>query len=157
MNKYSVYFLWIIFTVQGLFIHTAWSTPSSEKKNEWICFARDATEHQWKIKSFYQRMATNKALEACKKESTAPYSCKTRNEYCNLIINSKTPHPLWRCTALDVSAQPYMSTVYSQIDEAALAAKDYCKELSQAPDTCAVNLVTCYDLNNTTTEAFRDE
>ncbi|MFZ4076932.1 MAG: hypothetical protein ACOYKA_03005 [Legionellaceae bacterium] len=116
-------------------------------KNTWACTCRDKTELTWTIKSPYQRMAMNKALEECRKESVDPSTCKTALESCEFFLNQKSNHPLWRCTALDDSARPYISTIYSQMDEAALGAKINCTEHSAVPDSCTVNTVTCHDLN----------
>lgn len=50
---------------------------------------------------------------------------------------------MWRCTAIDITAQPWESNFYSNRDDAALAAQAYCKENSTLPATCYINMVTC--------------
>ncbi len=55
--------------------------------------------------------------------------------------------PMWICTALDFTAEPWQSNLYPHRDDAALAAKDYCKQNSNVPDTCYINMVTCRNLN----------
>lgn len=130
-----------------LIFSQSFAQSNLESQNAWACTCRDNNQLTWTIKSPYQRMAMNKALEQCRKESVDPSTCKTALESCEFFLNEKSKHPLWRCTAIDDSANPYISTIYSQMDEAAMGAKINCIEHSAFPGTCAVNTVTCHDLN----------
>lgn len=107
----------------------------------------DGANKSWAAKSDYQISAINQAYATCKKESTIPTSCQTSKEGCEFFIGGQTTKPMWRCTALDQMATPWMSNIYAQRDDAAIAAKAYCQDRSGFPDTCYINLMTCENLN----------
>ena len=118
--------------------------------SEWQCLAQDNTKHQWIGKHGYERVATNKAIAACKKESTVPTSCKVLSEACLYFIGDKAfrsdpshPHLLWQCTALDHQAKTWVGQQSEHRDDAALDAKTYCEEHSRVPDTCYMNFSMC--------------
>ncbi len=109
----------------------------------WQCTTFDASNKQWQAQSPYKKIALNVAFASCKKESTAPLSCKAPQTRCEQLIAGISIKPMWVCTALDRTAVPWRSDLYSQRDDAALAAKAYCREKSIVPETCYINLVTC--------------
>lgn len=114
---------------------------------QWHCTAEDAMNKQWLSISNYQKTALNTAMEACKKNSQEPQTCKTSNESCDLYINGVSTSPAWQCTALDQMAKVWRSNPYHNRDDAALAAKAFCQQRSGFPDTCYVNLLTCENTN----------
>lgn len=116
--------------------------------NFWRCMAFDNEHKEWKVNSSYELAALNKALDACKKESKLPASCKTARESCEVFTNGSSNRPLWRCKALDQMAKSWPSNVYSHRDDAAIAATAYCQQGSSFPDTCYTNLMTCKNLNS---------
>lgn len=116
-----------------------WANPSKF----WQCTASDAQDKQWVINSQYERQATNEAYAACKKESQVPKTCTVAHEACEAFVHGVSTKPLWKCTALDRFAKPWVSIAYRNRDDAAIAAKAYCEEQSQAPDSCYINLLTC--------------
>lgn len=115
--------------------------------DNWQCTARDATDKEWTRSGNYQRSAVNNAFEACKKESIHPATCKTSDADCESFMNGLSTRPMWRCIALDQMAKSWESNLYSQRDDAALAAKAYCQDRSNFPDTCYINLMTCKNVN----------
>jgi hypothetical protein len=119
----------------------------SVSDNYWQCTSSDKEHNQWLAKSQFELSATNRAMEACKKQSQYPQSCKAPKESCDAIINGYSTRPMWQCTALDVMAKPWRSSFYVQRDDAALGAKNYCRQKSSLPDTCYINLLTCNNLN----------
>ena len=124
----------------------------AENSSYWQCMARDGLKKQWDAKSSYERVATNKALEACKKESKVPTTCTAVQDSCNYVGKPTVNTPnsidgaIWKCTALDSAAQawPHVST---NRDAAALSAKSNCVQHSTVPDTCYINLLTCININ----------
>jgi hypothetical protein len=116
-------------------------------QNEWKCLAQDSGNQEWTGESDYERAALNKALELCKKTSNDPISCRVAKESCQFFINGKSTSPMWQCVALDQMAKPWISNLYPQRDDAAIAAREYCQEKSGFPDTCYTNLMTCKNLN----------
>ena len=114
----------------------------------WRCTAFDAENKKWTVISGYELAATNKAFDACKKQSNVPSSCKTSRETCEAFIRGMSTRPMWRCTALDHMAEAWRSNGYRHRDDAALAAKAYCREGSSYPDTCYINMITCRNLNS---------
>lgn len=122
---------------------SAWA----EGQDYWACSAQDGEERQWHAKSFYELTAINKAFEQCKKESRRPITCKAAKAYCEYYAHGATTRPMWRCTALDQMAKPWISNLYAHRDDAALAAKAYCQQHSAMPDSCYINLMTCKNLN----------
>jgi hypothetical protein len=129
------------------FLISFWTYALYASPDHWKCSVTDMANKTWTVDHQYQRSAINMALDACKKQSTTPGSCKAAKEACELFINGKSNRASWQCTALDQAAKPWVSNTYSQRADAAIAAKDYCKENSSAPGSCYVNLVTCKNLN----------
>jgi len=114
----------------------------------WKCVVYDSKQTQWAATSTYRLSAINKAYEACKKQSAVPSSCKAAKENCEAYINGMTTRPMWQCMALDFEANPFFSNIYRKKYDAALAARAYCKENSELPDSCYINLITCENLND---------
>ena len=127
--------------------HVTFAYPISES-GDWECSAYDVHYREWKTPSVYQRLAINRALDVCKKESETPSSCTVAQEQCEQFVNGKSTRPLWRCIALDDRAKKWVSNVYSKRDDAAIAALDYCKANSASSQSCYINLLTCKDLNH---------
>ena len=121
-----------------LILKPAWSDD-----NLWQCAVHDNKHKQWEARSAYERVATSKALEACKKESPVPASCTPTKESCDYYAQEKTSSSHWKCTALDHTAKLWVGNLSSNKDDAALNAKAYCQEHSSLPDTCYINLLTC--------------
>lgn len=145
MNNYLKH---IAFTSMYFFLVPSWSNPINENiDNYWQCSTRDSSENQWLVKDIYQRVASNKSFDACKKQSNAPMTCQIPRNNCEYFVNGLTTRPMWRCVALDRTAQPWLGNVNANQDDAALDAKDYCKEGSTVPDTCYINMLTCKNLN----------
>lgn len=113
----------------------------------WRCVVSDAEQKHWAAQSAYRRTAINKAYDACKKMSDKPSSCKAAVENCEAFINGLTTRPMWQCMALDFYANPFTSNIYKRKYDAALAAQAYCKDNSDYPDSCYINLITCENLN----------
>ena len=113
----------------------------------WECAAQDAEQKQWVIKSPYERVASTKAFEACKKQSIAPISCKIPKENCDYFSNGLNTHPMWRCLALDQMSKLWRSEIHTNRDEAALESKAFCQQHSPMPESCYINLMTCKNLN----------
>lgn len=123
-------------------------SPSwADETTYWQCSAIDQNSQSWTSKHAYERTATNQALEACKQESPLPSSCSVSHEACERFRHGVSTRPSWQCTALDQEAKPWASNPYPQRDDAAMAAKAYCKERSASPDTCHLNFLTCINLN----------
>ncbi|WP_419421088.1 hypothetical protein ACNVED_07265 [Legionella sp. D16C41] len=112
---------------------------------QWHCKAEDNAKQEWLAESSYQRSAVNKAMEACKKMSRSPETCRVFQGDCELFVNGESVRPAWQCTALDQMAKAWKSNFYPNSDDAALAAKAYCQQHSAFPNTCYVNLLTCKD------------
>ena len=121
--------------------------PDKNNSSYWQCSVHDSEAKEWSFKSTYERVATNKAFEACKKQSNLPLTCKAAKESCDYFSDGINTRPLWQCTALDQKAKPWVSDVYMNKDDAAIGAKAYCREKSVSPDTCYIHLVTCKNLN----------
>lgn len=115
--------------------------------NYWKCVAYDATNKEYGGHSDYQLTSLNRALDACKKQSTVPQTCKTAKESCEMVVNGITTKPTWRCVALDYTATPWPSNLYDKPTDAALAAKAYCQAHSVVPETCYMYTFTCRNLN----------
>lgn len=144
MNKILVVtFILLVFIAQQ---NIAASVDLS-RGNFWRCLSHDATNRQWVADDSYEIVATNKSFGACKKESPYPGTCKTSKEACELFVNGLTTRPMWMCTAFDQRATTYNSIIYSNQDDAALAAKAYCRQKSPIPDTCYIHTITCKNLN----------
>lgn len=133
--------------VLACMLQPAWARLTDDSDRYWQCTSRDSQAKEWVVQSPYQRVATNKALAACKQASQLPISCRVAKEYCESYVGGVSTQPMWVCTALDFNAKPWVSNVYSQQDDAALAALAYCKEKSAFPDSCYMDLVTCRNRN----------
>ena len=114
----------------------------------WQCTTTDREDKQWVAKSISQRAAANTAYDACKKQSRLPATCKAAKEACEHFINGITDKPMWQCTALDQRGKPWVSNLYSNQDDAAIAAKAYCQESSAMPGSCFINMLTCKNRNS---------
>jgi len=113
----------------------------------WVCKTHDNNNLEWSVKNSYKKVALNLAFDACKKQSKTPKSCKTSLNDCEGFQNGLSTKPLWRCTALERGAGHWLSNYYSNREDAAIAAKDYCKTQSSIPETCYVNLIGCTNAN----------
>lgn len=116
--------------------------------NYWTCSAHDAENREWVIYSSYEISAIHKAYEECKKQSKIPASCKVSKAACEEFVNGVSTRPMWQCIALDRSAKEWPSNSHPDRDDAAIAAKDNCRQHSSFPDTCYINLMTCKNLNS---------
>ncbi|MFT4058289.1 MAG: hypothetical protein QM652_01935 [Legionella sp.] len=116
-------------------------------RNFWQCTTHDTTGNKWVARSFYQKIALNFAFANCKKESTVPATCITASGNCEQFIQGVSIKPKWKCTALDFNAIAWEGNSYWQLYDAALAAKNYCRQKSKVPGTCYVNFVTCVNQN----------
>ncbi|WP_298625970.1 hypothetical protein [uncultured Legionella sp.] len=141
MKPIIFYCLFIVLPVTGF------TASANEEGSYWQCITRDKTDREWTARNSYQKVAINIAFDACKKESEFPASCKAAKSDCEGFYRGMSTKPLWRCTALDQTAEPWFSNFYSQRDDAALAARAYCRENSTVPDTCYINMVTCRNFN----------
>ena len=123
-----------------------WLTMAETTK-AWHCTAKDDNDKEWNADHTYERTAQNLALEACKKESPTPGSCKAPEDSCDYFgkehLYGKKSKYLWRCTAMDEKAKFWRGKPSHHKDEAALDAKALCQEHSARPDSCYVNLFTC--------------
>ena len=133
----------ILMSLLFMIISPVWADDAAY----WQCSAIDQDNKQWVSKHAYERMAINQALEACKKESQEPSGCKVAHEACEFFDHGVSTRPSWKCTALDQEAKPWASNPYPLRDDAAIAAKAYCKERSASPESCYVHLLTCINLN----------
>jgi hypothetical protein len=123
------------------------TTATWAEGSYWQCTTVDNQEKQWVAKNPYDRVAINKAYDACKKQSTNPSSCKSSKENCEYFSDGMSTRPAWRCTALDQMSKPWPSNLHTNRDDAALEAKAYCQQHSGMPDSCYINLLTCNNLN----------
>lgn len=115
--------------------------------NYWECATSDSEGKQWTAKSDFKRAATSRSFDDCKKQSRVPSSCKASHEACEWFNNGVTTQPMWQCTALDQMATPWVSIPYPHAEDAAIAAKAYCRERSSSPNTCFTYLLMCKNLN----------
>lgn len=132
-----------------LFIFTpliGFTMPSNDT-TYWVCKTMDNNNLEWIVKNKYKKIATNLAFDACKKQSKNPKSCKTSANDCEGFQNGFSTKPLWQCSALDKGTGLWKSNYYAHRDDAAIAAKDYCKTQSTIPETCYVNLIGCINAN----------
>jgi len=135
----------ILFFVPSLLlcmVNHAWSEDSY-----WQCIAQDSQEKRWVVQSPYERVATTRAFEACKKQSAAPIGCKTPKDSCEYFTNGLSTRPMWRCMALDQMSKPWYSSIHANRDDAAIESKEICKNHSAMPESCYINLMTCKNLN----------
>ena len=140
-NQVKHYFFLLIF-----FPLLAFASPT-EDHDYWVCKTQDENNMEWIIKNNYQKIALNLSFDACKKESKDPKTCKTSVNSCEGFHLGLSTKPFWRCTALDKKADYWTSNYYPNMDDAAIAAKAYCKSKSKVPDSCYVNLITCANAN----------
>ena len=146
MNKYVIAALLFSGVLTNKLVWAA-DDDNYREKTDWQCTAFDKDQVTWIHKSVYQLVAMSKAYDACKKLSRYPASCKIVKEECEVFVQGVTTVPLWRCTALDQMAKPWISQAYRLRDDAAIAARDKCKLSSAMPDSCYINLLTCRNLS----------
>lgn len=139
MNRYIKFYLLLL----AFGYTTGFTAPGLERGSYWQCTVEDSANKQWSAKSMYQKAALNNAFASCKKESQKPLSCKSSISNCEGFNQGMSLRPMWRCTALDQTAKPWQSNFYPQRDDAALAAKAFCRNKSSVPESCYINLVTC--------------
>lgn len=137
----------LIFVVFNLFSPFLLAMPETEQNNLWQCTVYDSQGKSWSIMSAYELTAMNKALDACKKQSLQPLSCRSSQEGCDVQVNGESIRPMWKCTALDALANVWHSKTHANRDEAVLTAKAYCQRKSPAPDTCYAYVILCRNLN----------
>lgn len=113
------------------------------KQDLWQCTLQDSTKKEWVAQNAFQKIAFNKTLDLCKKESKQPANCTSEVVKCEQLIMGSRNKPAWKCTALDMNAEAWRSNEHPGRIEAAFAAKGYCRHKSLVPDTCYVNMVTC--------------
>lgn len=130
--------LLLIFSPYGIAI-------ASNDSKSWQCTAYDAEQKEWLEQSDYQITALNKSFAECKKQSRFPHTCTINKANCKALvfgiplkINSD-----WSCIALDEAGISWPSNIYNSAMEAAMAAKEYCRENSAVPDTCYIYNYTC--------------
>lgn len=139
MIQYRKYYLLLLLLGCG----AGYTSPILIKNSYWQCVTHDSANKQWAAKSAYKKTALNIAFDACKKQSQQPVSCKASVSNCEGFNQGFSIRPMWRCTAMDKTAEAWQSNFYSQRDDAALGAKAYCKQNSTVPETCYINVVTC--------------
>lgn len=113
----------------------------------WQCIAVDANNNLWSIYNKYEIAALNKALDKCKKESKEPLTCKISRNSCEIFINGISTSQIWLCRAFDAKATAWPSSNHKILEHAALDAVNYCKEHSQIPETCYINVNNCRNIN----------
>lgn len=113
----------------------------------WVCTARDANQVSWVITENYKRAGMAQALDACKKQSQVPGTCRMPESKCDSYVDGVLTTPMWQCTAIDFLAVPWRGAANTTPDRAALEAKLNCKENSSLPETCYLNYITCRNLN----------
>lgn len=143
MKNYIYYCLSGLILISGV----SYGAPITNKSTYWKCSTHDKTAKEWIGTNEYRKVAINIAFDSCKKQSEFPLSCKTSNEDCEGFVMGVSTKPMWRCTAIDKTAEPWQSNFYTQRDDAAFAANAFCKANSTVPETCYVNFVTCRNLN----------
>lgn len=126
-------------------IQLAYATNSEPNQGQWECIAQDTYQYQWHATHPYQRVASSKALEACKKQSTLPRSCKIVIG-CDPLFVTHTDllEQHWQCQALDANATAWDATDQTSKENAMLDAMQMCKKHSALPDTCYTNDSTCH-------------
>lgn len=108
------------------------------------CSITDRESKSWSAKSKHHKMAVHLALEACKRESNAPGSCKKSKIKCDDSDPTvATNNGGWRCMALDYMARAWSKDYHPNIDGAAFMALTYCRQRSAVPETCYLNYITC--------------
>ena len=146
MNSYKrigqALFIFFLFSFQF-----AWAEEGRSSENYWQCTTTDGEEKAWVAQGAYELSAINQAFAACKKASALPRTCKSSKHTCEFFVNWQTTKPMWRCVALDRMANQWPSNIYFVRDDAALAAKAFCKDRSPIPASCYINLLTCQNIN----------
>jgi hypothetical protein len=125
---------------------------SGINNNYWQCYTQDVDNLQWTVSNSYKLLAINQSYAQCKKASRYPKTCKSAKSACELFINGMTTRPMWRCPAFDQTARVWLSNIYANQDNAALAARAYCQQASSVPDTCFTNVIACKNFNANTRE-----
>lgn len=143
MKHYIYSCLFVLSFISG----SGFAAPLNQNGSYWQCITEDKTNRQWIVKNSYQKVAINLSFEQCKKESDFPSSCKSSKSGCEGFYLGMSTRPLWRCTSIDHTAEPWNSNFYSNRDDAALAAQAFCKQSSPYPETCFMNMVTCRNYN----------
>ena len=132
-----------------------WAEENDADNNYWQCHAEDSKQTNWIVKNKYKLVASNKALEECKKESEKPLSCGVNDDDCNYIsandddeqTKPNNKNELWKCTALDKNSEEWDNVPNNSRDEAAINAKINCQNQSKDSDSCYINLLTCKNIN----------
>lgn len=130
-----------------LMLQPGWANNSNLGANYWQCTTADAESKTWIINGNYQVTAINESFAACKKESAHPESCKTSKNSCEHFVNGQSTSPMWHCVALDRASNIWPSNIYAVRDDAALAGLAYCKDNSDIPASCYMNMITCRNIN----------
>ena len=133
------------FTLLALLTYSTLFAASSPYAQYWNCIAIDESNQEWAIQNPYQLRAINLALAACKKASNTPLTCKVSKSNCEKFVNGVSVASQWQCNALDALAMTWRGNAYPQADDAALAAKDCCKQNSAAPATCYTYRFMCHN------------
>lgn len=131
----------------GLLLLTNLAFAANNNSSYWQCTTRDEHNWVWTAKSNFKKTSTNLAYAACKKHSQSPKTCNTTADNCDYINKGLSTRPLWRCTAVDLTAMSWKSAYYRQRLDAAMGAQQFCHHKSSVPSTCYVNTVTCSNLN----------
>lgn len=148
MNKrFSINLLFLYLILSIGFVNVEAQPANTGSGNFWKCTVFDQDQNQWVGKGEFERIATNKAYDACKKQSKFPQSCKAAKENCEGIVSGRSTRTMWQCTALDDMAKPWKGAFYVHADDAAIGAKAFCKDKSALPDTCYINLLSCNNIN----------
>lgn len=127
-----------------LLSQTGYTYTQDNTANYWQCNSYDQSSTTWTGSNTYQKVAMSTALELCKKESKTPATCKVDHRLCVEYNQDKNSRPRWQCTALDQKGTPWLGNYFNDRDSAAMNALDICKSSSKIPDTCTINLVTCF-------------
>lgn len=123
-------------------------TVVAAPETAWKCSASDKENKHWTAQGNFERMAATNALDACKKLSQIPGTCRLDHEQCSSTGPQPKPAGRWRCSALDKTAALWIGKTFPVRDNAALGAKDYCQKKSGLPETCYVNLITCRNVDD---------
>ncbi|MBA2648960.1 MAG: hypothetical protein H0U75_05030 [Legionella sp.] len=118
--------------------HTAFSQSSS-----WKCTIYDVDRKVWSSSSGHHTLAIHSVFDSCLKESRLPQSCQKKTITCEGYDQIQKDGQGWVCTAFDRLAKAWPSRSSSNVDAAALRAKQACRSKSRVPETCYINFVTC--------------
>ncbi len=114
----------------------------------WFCTSKDIDKKTWSVNHVYQKPAIAMALDACKKQSRQPTTCKLRESDCELTVNGVSTRPIWACEAIDGIGQSFPGKLNPDRDTAALSARAECRENSSVPDSCYIHPFTCVNLQD---------